>query len=134
GWRSGERYGEGCRRGRGDGAGRSAVEHDTVVAGSRIEAEAVDGERGRAGGEVGAGAGDDRGHRGDLDGGAAADAVGRDRGRQIAGGRRIGEGDGEGRGGGRGDGAGGPAAKGDRVVAGGQVETEAVDGQRARIG
>ena len=81
----GERHGERSRGRRGDGADRPVVEDDRVVGGRRIEAEAVDGERGRVGGQIGRAAGHDRRDRGHLDRRAAAHAVGRDHGRQAAG-------------------------------------------------
>ena len=75
----GERHGERSRGRRGDGADRPVVEDDRVIGGRRVEAEAVDGERGRVGSQVGGTAGHDRRDRGHLHGGAAAHAVGGDR-------------------------------------------------------
>ena len=56
-----------------------------LLRGRRIEAKAVDGERGRIGSQIGGAAGDDRRDRGHLHRRAAADAVGRDHGGQVAG-------------------------------------------------
>ena len=101
----------------------------------RVEAKAVDGERRRIGGQVGRAAGHDRRDRGHLHGRAAAHAVGRDHGGQVAGGGRLGrERHGERSRGGGGDGADRPVVEGDRVVAGRRIEAEAVDGERGRVG
>ena len=66
---------------------------------------------------------------------AAAGAVGRDDGGERAGSGRLGgERHGERRGGRRGDAADRAVVEGDRVIADGRIEAEAVDGDRGRVG
>src|SRR5205823_2050394 len=127
-----ERHGEGSCGGRGDAACRPVVEGDRVVAGRRIEAKAVDGERGRVGGQAGRAAGHDRLDRGHLHCRATAHVVGGDGGQQVAGGWRGGERHGERSRGRGGDGTGRAEVEDGGVVAGRRIETETVDGERGR--
>ena len=117
GGRRGERHGERRRGRRGDGPDRPVVEDDRVVGGRGVEAKAVDGERGRVGGQAGRAARHDRRDRRDLDCLAAGQRIGRDHGGQVAGGGRLGgERHGELRRGRRGDGPDRPVVEDDRVV------------------
>src|SRR6185312_15249603 len=131
----GERYGERRGGGRGDVADRAVVEDHRVVDRRRVEAEAVDRDRGRVGGQAGGPGRDDRRDRGHLHRRAAALPVGGDDGGQIAdGGRFGGERHGErGRGRGR-DRADRAVVEHDRVMGRRRVEAEAIEGERIHIG
>src|SRR5262249_20769642 len=113
---------------RGDRAGRAVVEGNRVVGGHRIETGAGDRDLGR-GDRRGSGLRvNQRRQRGHLHGGAAADAVRGDDGRQVAGCGRLGRERQYQHGGARrGDGAGGAVVEGNRVVGGHRIEAEAVD-------